>query len=292
MDEFGTDDECRTVLQELRWPEGPKCPRCGSDKLSRIYERGQFDCDSCRYQFSVTVGTVLHDTHLPLRKWFIATFLMCESKKGMSALQLQRTLGVSYKTAWYLQHRIRAAMGGYEEIPLSGHIEADETWIGGKRKGMGQGYVENKSQVLGVIQRGGEIRLAVHERGRRADSTALQSFVKSVVSADTASTVYTDENPGYIGLAGDLLAHEAVNHAAEEWVHGDAHTNSAESAWSLFKRSIVGPYHQLSVKHLPAYLGEFEWRFNNRENPYLFRDTLMRLLAAEKLPYKALVEGV
>lgn len=288
MDQFADEDRCRTLLEELRWPEGPRCPRCESDKLSRIYARGQFDCDSCGYQFSVTVGTVLQDTHLPLRKWFVATFLMCEAKKGMSALQLQRTIGVSYRTAWYLQHRIRAAMGSMEDQrPLTGIVEADETWVGGKRRHVGSGYVENKTQVLGAIQRGGEIRLAVYEKGQRANAYTLHGFLKAVVH-DGAAAIYTDENPGYVGIGDENTIHASVNHKDEEWVRGDVHTNTAESAWSLFKRSIVGSYHQLSTKHLDAYLGEFEWRFNNRENPYLFRDTLTRLLATETLPYKTL----
>jgi len=291
MDKFGTDEHCRKVLEELRWPNGPRCPRCDSDKLSRMYERDQFDCDSCRYQFSVMAGTIFHDTHLPLRKWFIATFLICESKKGMSANQLKRMLGVSYKTAWYLCHRIRAAMGDARTQPqLNGTIEADETWVRGKRRHVGQGYIENKTQVLGAMVRGGEVRLSVYERGQRADGAALHAFIKSVV-ADEAPAIYTDENPGYAGIGDHDTIHAAVNHAAEEWVRGEVHTNTAESVWSLLKRSIIGSYHQLSTKHLDAYLGELEWRFNNRDNPYLFRDTLIRLLESDNLTYKKLTSS-
>lgn len=288
MDNFGTDDHCRNVLEELRWPNGPRCPRCESDKLSRMYERDQFDCDGCGYQFSVMAGTIFHDTHLPLRKWFMATFLICESKKGMSANQLKRMLGVSYKTAWYLCHRIRAAMGDARtQAPLNGTVEADETWVGGKRRHVGQGYIENKTQVLGVMERGGEVRLSVYERGHRADGATLHAFIKSVV-ADEAPAIYTDENPGYAGIGDNDTIHAAVNHAVEEWVRGEVHTNTAESVWSLLKRSIIGSYHQLSTKHLDAYLGELEWRFNNRDNLYLFRDTLTRLLTSDNLTYKKL----
>lgn len=288
MEAFSTDDRCRTMLEELRWPDGPRCPRCESKKLSRMYERGQFDCDACGYQFSVMAGTIFHDTHLPLRKWFLAVFLMCESKKGISANQMKRMLGVSYKTAWYLCHRIRAAMGEVAaQTLLRGIVEADETWVGGKRRGVGAGYIENKTQVLGAIERGGEVRLSVFEKGRRADQAVLHEFIKSVV-ADEAPAIYTDENPGYSGLGDDDTIHATVDHHADEWVRGDVHTNSAESVWSLLKRSIIGSYHQLSAKHLDAYLGELEWRFNNRENPYLFRDTLARLVTAEALPFKKL----
>jgi transposase-like protein len=137
------------------------------------------------------------------------------------------------------------------------------------------------------VERGGDIRLAVHIKGQRANSETLQGFLKSVVS-DDAPAIYTDENPAYRGIADADTIHATVDHNREEWVRGEVHTNTAESAWSLFKRSLVGSYHQLSVKHLDAYLDEFEWRFNNRENPYLFRDTLRGLLKAETLPYKEL----
>lgn len=196
MQEFDTAEECRTYLQELRWPKGVKCPRCQSEKISRIRHRNQFDCDSCRYQFSVTAGSIFHDSHLPLPKWFAAVYLMCEAKKAVSANQLKRTLGVSYKTAWYLCHRVRKAV---EEAKV-------------------------KPQLKDVVQ-----------------------------------------------------------------VDGTLHTNSVENPWSLLKRSIVGSYHQISTKHVDKYLDEFEWRFNGRENPYLFRDTLLKLLNAEPLPYEKLI---
>ena len=126
FEKFGNDEKCRMYLEKLRWPEGVRCVRCGSDKISRIYKRNQFACDSCGYQFSVTAGTIFHDSHLPLRKWFIAIYLICESKKGVSALQLKRTLGVAYKTAWYLCHRIREAVKDADSSLLSGICEIDE----------------------------------------------------------------------------------------------------------------------------------------------------------------------
>src|ERR687887_249803 len=135
IEQFGGEDECHAYLEELRWPSGVKCPRCGSAKISRIKARRQFDCDGCRYQFSVRVDTLFHDSKLPLWKWFLAVYLMVESKKGISANQLKRTLRVSYKTAWYLCHRIRSAMEGDEESLLAGIVEADDTWIGGKHHG-------------------------------------------------------------------------------------------------------------------------------------------------------------
>jgi len=293
MDEFGTDDQCRLVLEELRWPQGATCPKCRSSKLSRIYDRGQFDCDSCGYQFSVMAGTVFHDTHLPLRKWFIATYLMTESKKGISANQLKRMLGVSYKTSWYLCHRIRSAMQEAEPTMLSGVVEADETFVGGKARNMHKADRErkihgtggtDKAVVVGAIERSGKVRLRLVPNRRKA---SVLGFLESVV-ADDAKAIYTDELPSYDTLGDEDTVHASVDHGQDEWVRGDVHTNSCESVWSLFDRAMIGSYHQLSRKHLPAYLQEFEWRFNNRENPYLFRDTLTRLISAETLPYKEL----
>ena len=292
MDAYGSEDRCREILEELRWPDGVECPRCQSAKVSRIRDRDQFDCDSCRYQFSVTAGTIFHDSHLPLRKWFVAVYLMTESRKGISANQIKRMLGIgSYRTAWYLCHRIRAAMAEASPMPLTGVVEADETWIGGKIKskrggGKTRDWRRNKIIVLGAVQRGGKVRLMMASDNRRGTVT---QFLSGVV-ADDASAIYTDELHSYDNIGSDLtVVHEAVNHHADEWVRGVVHTNTMESVWSLFDRAVIGSYHKLSAKHLPAYLREFEWRFNNRENPYLFRDTLTRLVAAAAMPYKELV---
>ena len=158
IDDYSTDTKCRELLEKLRWPKGVACIRCGSLSVSDIETRDQYDCNSCRYRFSVTAGTIMHDSHLPLRKWLIAIYLMCESKKGISALQLKRTIGVAYKTAWYLCHRIREAMGNdpFEGPTLFGIVEVDETLIGGKTRGKGRAYKGNKTWVAGAIQRAGE----------------------------------------------------------------------------------------------------------------------------------------
>lgn len=285
IENFGSEDKCRAYLEELRWPDGVTCPRCSGTTISRITKRKQFDCDSCRYQFSVTAGTIFHDSHLPLWKWFLAIYLICESKKGISANQLKRTLEVSYKTAWYLAHRIRAAMGEVEGSPLVGIIEVDETLVGGKRRGVGAGYRQNKAVVIGAVQRDGQIRLQVIPNQRKHN---VQTFIKGVISED-AEAIFTDELKSYVGVGSDKTRHEAVEHTADEWVRGDVHTQTVESVWSLFKRALVGSYHHMSVKHLPAYLDEMEWRFNGRDNPYLFRDTLLVLLTDDPLPYKELI---
>ncbi len=288
MERFGTEEKCRAILEELRWPDGVRCPRCNSVKISRIHEREQFDCDVCRYQFSVTSGTIWHDTHLPLRKWFIAIYLTVESKKGFSANQTKRVLGVSYKTAWYLNHRIRAAMTEHDAAPLKGTVEVDETFIGGRLRGKGKGkgaYLQNKATVIGVIQRGGKVRLQVIDR---TDRKTLHRFIKDHTAPDT-EVIITDDWKAYRGIGDHDTKHEVVNHLKKEYVRGDIHTNGIENVWSLLKRSVTGTYHKLSIKHLDAYLDELEWRFNNRENPYLFRDTLLKLIGSNNLEYKALI---
>ncbi len=300
INQFDTDEKCRIALEKLRWPDGVRCIRCGSEKISRNYKRNQFECTPCGYHFSVTAGTIFHDSHLPLRKWFIAIYLICESKKGISALQLKRVLGVAYKTAWYLCHRVREAVkeADYDLLGLdSGFVECDEAYIGGKPHFMHQsrrakltrgimGY-DHKIMVLGAMERGGKVRLQVGQKP--ATKEAIREFIKAKL-ADETKVICTDQAKAYIGIADDDTIHVTVDHAKDEYVRGLAHTNTLENVWSLFKRSIVGSYHQLSMKHLDRYLDEFEFRFNNRHNPYLFRDTLLRLLNTENLEYKELTK--
>lgn len=286
VEQFHHEDRARAYLIALRWPDGVECPRCRSASISAMGTDEKFDCNACRYQFTVTSGTIFHDTHLPLWKWFLATYLMCESKKGISALQIKRTLGVAYKTAWYLCHRIRAAMQDADAPKLSGTVEIDETFVGGKRRNVGKGYVGNKTIAAGIVQRDGLIRL---QKLVNRDRPALYAFIQKHVSTDVAA-IYTDEHPAYGNLSDGDTRHETVNHRAEEWVRGDVHVNSAESVWSLLERSIIGAFHRVSSKHLDRYLDELEWRFNNRENPFLFRDTLTKLVSAESLKYKDLIQ--
>jgi transposase-like protein len=293
IDKFGSEDKCRTYLEALRWTDGVICPRCSSRKISRIILRNQFDCDNCRYQFSVTAGTIFNDSHLPLWKWFLCVYLLCESKKGMSALQLKRTLGTSYKTAWYLCHRIRAAMKEVNPEPLGGIVEIDETYIGAKRQGIaGQGRAHgNKQIVVGIKQRNGELRFF---RAEDAKAGTLAKYIKENVS-DDVDVIMTDEFPSYPYALARLgipkAKHKTIKHRNGVYVDGDVTTNGIESAFSLLKRGIIGSWHRVSAKHLPAYLDEMTFRFNNRENPYLFRDTLMKLIEAPVLEYKKLIQA-
>src|SRR5215207_5840145 len=221
VERFRSEDECRAYLEELRWPDGVRCPRCHSDKISRIKKRPQFDCDSCRYQFSVTAGTIFHDSHLPLWKWFVAVYLIVESKKGVSANQLKRTLGTTYKTAWYLSHRIRAALKEVDAQLLKGIVEADETFVGGKVEGEGRGFKGNKTVVVGAMQRGGNICLQVV---RGTDRETLHGFIRQNVSGDVEA-IYTDEWEAYRGIGDEDSKHEAVKHREMEWARGEVHIN-------------------------------------------------------------------
>jgi len=289
IEEFGSEAKCRAYLEALRWAGNVRCPRCGSDKISQIVKRNQYDCDACRYQFSVTAGTIFNDSHLPLWKWFLAVYLLCESRKGMSANQIKRTLGISYKTAWYLCHRIRAAMREINSEPMSGIVEIDETCIGGRELHQGVKIGKsNKVPVIGIKQGGGELRFF---RAEEVNSGILAKYIKKNIREDV-DVVITDECSLYpsaiikAGISG--RRHYTVNHSAGQYVDGDLTTNGIESAFSLPKRGIVGSWHKVSAKHLPAYLNEMTFRFNNRENPYLFRDTMMKLIEAPVLEYKTL----
>ena len=289
LDHYNTDDKCRDALEAIRWPDGVCCTRCGSTDVDEMDYRHQWRCRDCDYRFSVTAGTIMHRSHLPLRKWFVAILLIVESKKGMSALQLKRTLGVAYQTAWHLCHRIREAMGNdpFTGPTLFGVVEVDETLVGGRVKGRENAH-SNKHWVAGAIERGGKVRI---ERIPNVRKDTIQGFVNRTVSPD-AEAIYTDELRSYIGVETDTRRHETVRHSEDEWVVGDIHTNSVEGIWSLFKRSIMGSFHKMSVKHMDRYLEELEWRFNNRNNPHIFRDTLARIMHTDPLEYRRhLVNG-
>ncbi len=285
-EQFGTDDKCRKALEQLRWRKGPTCPRCDS-KATKIANRFQYDCDSCHYQFSVTAGTIFHDSHLSLWKWFVATALLCESKKGMSACQIQRTIGVSYKTAWYLCHRIRAAMLEVAPEKLDGTVEIDETYVGGKKRRWRP--KSDKAVVIGIRQRNGDLRLI---RAKDAKSATVREIINANVGGHV-EVIMTDESAIYPWALDKMQKnlHRTVNHT-REYAHGDVHTNTVESAFSLLKRGIVGTWHKVSAKHLPAYLDEMCFRFNNRKNQFLFRDTLIKLILSPNLEYKHLTAKV
>ena len=294
--ELNTEDKCLAFLEAMRWPGGVKCLTCQSPRISNITSKGKtgkvrklYQCNDCRAQFTATTGTVYHDTHLPLSKWFLAIALITESKKGISANQLSRALGVQYRTAWYLAHRIRKSMVEANPPKLHGVVEVDETYIGGKQRG-NKGKMRNKEVVVGIRERGGPLRF-IHSED--STSKSLAQHIKDNVSPDVKMIV-TDEYPAYplamisAGIHGSK--HETILHKAKIYVRGDVHTNTVESAFSLFKRGIAGAFHKVSLKHLQRYLNEFEFRFNNRKAADLFGMTVARMAGIGAMPYSKLVE--
>ena len=288
---FGTDEKCRELLLRLRWPNGPECPRCHFAKIVPLNtDKELLYCPECDYQFSATSNTIFHDTHLPLSKWFIATLLLCESRKGMSANQMKRILGVSYKTAWYLCHRIRAAMREADCVPMTGTVEVDECYVGGIQRGHQSKPAHGRSTkqiVIGIRQRGGDVRF--FHAGDTTSGT-LAAFIRDNVSADV-DVIVTDEYNAYptaMKQLGMTNRHKTIKHKAKVYVDGDIHTNTVESAFSLLKRGIIGTWHRISAKHLAAYLSEMQFRFNRRKRSDLFLDTLRHMVTADPLTFERL----
>jgi len=289
---YGTDARCREALKRLRWPAGIECPRCHDTHISTLKEYDRFECAACEYQFTVTSGTIFHDSHLPLTVWFLAVLLLCEAKKGMSALQLKRTLWGqhrgSYKTAWYLCHRIRAAMKEVDRPMLDGTVEVDETYVGGKpSRGSKRGRGTPKEIVIGIRKRGGDLRFF---HAADVKSGTLAQYIQDNISADV-DVLVTDDSSAYplaVKKSGVDVKHRTINHSSGLYVDGDIHTNTVESAFSLLKRGIIGSWHKISAKHLPAYLDEMTFRFNRRKRADLFLDTLRHMVTAPALTFEKL----
>jgi transposase-like protein len=283
---FPTEEKCRELLTRLRFPEGPRCLRCKAPVVELETEKQLFYCKDCDYQFSVTAGTVFNDSHLPLVKWLTATLLLCEAKKGMSACQIQRTLGIgSYKTAWYLCHRIRHAMAQADKPMLDGKVEMDETYVGGKTRGLG--HTIKKEVVIGIRKRNGDLRF-FHATDAKAGT--LAKYIRENVSEDV-EVMMTDDFSSYpfaMKRAG-VKNHKTITHSKGVYVVGDVHTNTVESAFSLLKRGIMGTWHRVSAKHLPAYLEEMSFRFNRRKRSDLFLDTLRHMVTAPVLTFEKLI---
>jgi transposase-like protein len=284
---YSTDAKCREILTKLRWPEGVTCLRCKEKRVFWLEARNLFECASCGYQFSVTTGTVFNDTHLSLEKWFAVTLLLCEAKKGMSACQIQRTVGMSYKTAWYLCHRIRHAMAQTDKPMLDGKVEMDVTYVGGQMRGKGHiAKNDNKEVVVGIRKRNGDLRFF---HARDAKGGTLAQYIRENISEDV-EVIFTDDasaNDAAMRKA-KRTNHKKINHSSGVYVMGDIHTNTVESAFSLLKRGIMGTWHRISAKHLAAYLDEMTFRFNRRKSANLFLDTLRHMVTAPVLTFEKL----
>src|SRR5438094_292037 len=300
---FGTDEAARAYLEEIRWPNGVVCPHCKNSDQKPIWEikanesakirAGLYQCAECKKQFTVTVGTIFEDSHIPLRKWLVAWYLLCSSKKGISSLQIKRMLGIgSYRTALFMMHRIRYALAqpAFTGM-LKGVVEVDETYVGGRIRGKGRGkHQENKTCVVSLVERGGNARSLVLDR-----VTSKNLYGAIMDHVQDGSTVVTDDFVGYRNIP-KIFTHQAVKHSAKEYTRMEkdlnVHTNNVESKFSLLKRGIVGTFHQVSKKHLPLYLAEFDHRFNYRKDTDGGRTvSALKLAEGKRLTLKPLKRG-
>jgi len=263
---YHDDEASRITFEAIRWPSGPYCPHCGSfDTVAPLGGEsmgpGWYWCGKCREKFTVRVGSVLERSHIPMHKWLLAFRLMAGSKKGISAHQLHRSLGIAYRSAWFMAHRIRLAMDDKTPTPLGGEgkfVEADETYVGGKARNR-KGKTPKKEAVFSLVERGG------WSRSFHVPNVTAQTLRPIIVStASRKSHLRTDESGVYWAIGEEFKTHRTVNHSAEEYVRGDAHTNTAEGYFSILKRGIYGVYHHVSDVHLHRYLAEFDFRYNNR----------------------------
>ncbi len=270
---FADEEAARKFLEAQRWLNGPVCPRCGSTRAhaltpregsKRPVRKGVYFCGGCRKQFTVRIGTIFEDSHIPLNKWLIAFHLMSSSKKGVSSMQLHRELGITLKSAWFLSHRIREAMAEKHDGLLCGIVEVDETYVGGKpRKGSNgskRGRGTDKIPVMALVERNGNVRSKPVER---VNAKALRGAIFENV--DRGAHIVTDEFAAYNGIGMYYRSHKKVNHKQGEYSRGDVTTNTVESFFAILKRGHYGIFHSLSKQHLHRYCNEFAFRWNNRK---------------------------
>lgn len=278
MRRFSTEEAARAYFERIRWPNGPVCPHCGNADAERIYTRtpnkkagvrkGMYTCAECRDTFTVTVGTVMERSHIPLNKWLIAFYMMCASKTQVSALQLQRQLEIgSYRTALFLCARIRFALKDISPSgKLGGEVECDETYVGGKARGKGRGYTKNKTVVVSLVQRNGDVRSHVAES---VSGRTIEGLLRKHVEED--AHLNTDESPLYKAAGKRFASHERVNHSQEEYAYYDYRsgrtvtTNTVEGFFGNAKRSLDGTHHNVSPQHLHLYAAELDFKYNTRK---------------------------
>lgn len=263
---FHDETKARKWLECHLWPDGPICPQCGTvNNATPIDRPGLYQCNAaeCRAQFTVMIGTVFERSHIALNKWLMAAFLICSSKKGISAHQMHRMLGISYKSSWFMMHRLREAMrpakypgplGGKDEI-----VEVDETFVGGKATNRKSRNVRKKQAVVALVQRGADVRSFPI---KKVNSRHMNAVLDKQVSKK--SYLMTDDSNIYPKIGKKFARHSAVNHSLDEYVRDGAHVNTAENYFSILKRGIIGVYHHVSHEHLPMYLAEFDFRYNER----------------------------
>lgn len=285
------EDEARKYFEGERWPNGPVCPFCGDKDVVRIGGRsvrpGLLRCRECRKQFRVTVGTIFEDSHIPLHIWLKAFALVCASKKGVSAHQMHRMFGITYKSAWFMAHRIRHAMTYGPLHKLTGKIvEVDETYVGGKRR-LGEpprksGRGTPKTPVIALVERGGNMRSRVV---KNTSGNILRRTMRETI--DKGARIMTDDHRGYWGTKAYFRGHSRVRHSKGEYARGDVNVNSAESFFALFKRGLHGTYHHVSKHHLDKYCNEFAFRWNNRNVSDVERTAAAaRMIEGKRMTYR------
>jgi transposase-like protein len=293
-DYFCDEATCVAHFTESRFRNGEYCPHCKHDKIYKCANGKRYQCAKCKQDFTIRTKTVFGESKLPLRKWYMAIYLLATSNKGISSVQLAKQVGVTQKTGWFIDHRVRSAMK-QNKGNLFGTFEIDETYIGGleknkrasKRTAGTQGRSPKvKTPVVGMVQRGGEVRTQVVER---VTMQTVENQIKD--NAAKGSQIYSDDFLSYARI-GKMFPHKAVGHGRGEYVNGDCHTNGIESFWALFKRGYHGIYHFMSKKHLQKYVDEFTFRFNRRngEMQGIFSDVLNRVTDSPQLSYKTLIE--
>jgi transposase-like protein len=266
------EDQAREMVEKIRWADGMYCPHCGvmgefykltpKAESKRPVRKGVYKCKDCRKQFTVTVGTIFSDSHIKLNVWLAVIHLMAASKKGVSAHQVHRLFGITYKTAWFMLHRIRHAMGETFEKQLENVVECDETYIGGKSRGTRGRGAKNKSIVFSLVERGGNVRSM---KVQNVTGKNLKEIIVKNVSPK--STIMTDEFPSYNCLDKEAFrSHKVIRHSSKVFVNGKIHTNTVEGFFSLLKRGVVGTFHHVSEQHLDLYLNEFDFRYNRRKS--------------------------
>jgi len=288
---YNDDDKARELLERLRWPKGPKCPHCGSKKAYRLAQKegsrepgrkGLLKCKNCRKQYTITVNTIFEGSHIKLNKWLMAVHLFCASKKGISAHQLHRMLGITYKTAWFMAHRIRYAMTQSPlKEKLGGIVEADETYVGGKGRGKRGRGAEKKTAVFSLVERNGCVRSRPVQNV--SGPTLKQIMFENI---DPKAIVMTDEFPSYRGIKKQFAGHEVIEHGKKEYVRGTVHVNTAEGFFSLLKRGIAGTFNHVSRHHLHRYCNEFDFRYNFRKvNDAMRSAILINNVGGKRLRY-------